>query len=261
MRTWSLSVSLAVALSATCLLGMDRSASSASTALRSADSAFWGTSSVYGNEIIRGVQTDEKLMAFTFDDGPTPDETPPILDLLKQYDAKATFFLLGQRVERFPDVVRREVAEGHELANHTFSHILCTPGTSAEKLRSDISKAQETIAGVTGQKPRLFRPAEGFFNEQLLQFLHAQEMRMILWSKDQDPWDWNRPGVERIVRTILNNASGGDIVLLHDHVHGKSDTIRALAIVLPELKQRGYRLVTVSELLRHQKQGDAASAR
>ncbi|WP_127588457.1 polysaccharide deacetylase family protein [Paenibacillus koleovorans] len=199
--------------------------------------------------LIRDVPVEEKVIALTFDDGPTTDETVQILDLLQRFGVRATFFVLGFRVERYPDIVRREVAEGHELANHTYSHMLCTPSVSNGQLIGDIRKAQKAIEQVTGVSPRLYRPVQGFYNDRLLQGVHEAGLQTILWSRDQDTWDWDRPGVGRIVRTVLNNASGGDIVLMHDHVHGKSDTLKALEIIVPRLLEQGFRFVTVSELL------------
>lgn len=197
-------------------------------------------------EITPGLQ--ERRIALTFDDGPTPDETSEILDILRDYNAHATFFVLGSRVEQYPEIARREVAEGHEIANHTYSHLLCEPGVSLTKLINDIRKAQEVIHDTTGVRPKLFRPPHGLYNEQLIQAIQAESLQLALWTDEMDTMDWDRPGVAYIVKRVLKNASDGDIVLFHDHVHGKSNTMDALRKILPELKNRGYQFVTMSEL-------------
>jgi polysaccharide deacetylase family sporulation protein PdaB len=204
-------------------------------------------------EVVWEVPTEDKLIALTFDDGPDPENTSPILDLLKQYDAKATFFLVGNKVERNPELVKREVKEGHELANHTYSHIYLHGRTSISKMKQDIKHAEEVIFSVTGQKSHLFRPPGGMYNEALVQMARQEGYTVILWTWHQDSRDWATPGVNKIVNSVLKHTQKGDIVLFHEYVEGKTQTIDALKQILPELKERGYRFVTVSELLTHRK--------
>jgi polysaccharide deacetylase family sporulation protein PdaB len=204
-------------------------------------------------EVVWEVPTDDQIVALTFDDGPDPENTELILDLLKQYNAKATFFLVGSKVERNPELVRREVAEGHELANHTYSHIYFDKGTSITKIKKDITRAEEVIFSVTGQKSHLFRPPGGIYNEKLVQMAKQLGYIVVLWSWHQDSRDWDTPGVHKIVNSVLNHTQKGDIVLFHEYVEGQTQTIEALKQILPELKQRGYRFVTVSELLTYRK--------
>lgn len=215
-----------------------------------------GNGSNLNSSVSEIIPTAQKQIALTFDDGPTLDETSQILDVLKEYEAKATFFLVGSRVERYQDIVRREVEEGHEIANHTYHHLICQPGVSMDQLRKDIKLAQNSIIRVSAYKPHLFRPVQGFYNKQLLKVLEDEGLQMVLWSPEQDSWDWDRPGVSHIVKTVLNHVNSGDIILLHDHVNGKSDTISALKIILPELKRQGFEFVTVSELLKNQELKD-----
>jgi len=200
-------------------------------------------------EIVWEVPTDEKVIALTFDDGPDPQNTPKILDLLKHYDAKATFFTLGSRVMRFPDIARRAVAEGHELSNHTYSHLYYRKGMDRQRYFDDVRKAQQAIAQVTGKIPHLFRPPGGYYNDSVVEAAKQVNALVVLWSWHQDTRDWRSPGVQAIVNKVLNNARNGDIVLFHDHLDGKSQTVEALKQILPELKARGYRFITVSDLL------------
>lgn len=204
-------------------------------------------------EIVWEVPTDEKIIALTFDDGPDPMDTPAILELLKKYDVKATFFVVGKKVEMYPELAKREVLEGHELANHTYSHLYLNRNMTEQRIRNEIKKAEEAIFKTTGQKPTLFRPPGGFYSENVIRVLKKAGYRIIMWSWHQDARDWDRPGVNKIVNSILQKTQKGDIVLLHDYVEGETQTIEALKQILPQFKERGFRFVTVSELLAYRK--------
>jgi polysaccharide deacetylase family sporulation protein PdaB len=204
-------------------------------------------------DIVWEVPIDEKVIALTFDDGPDPEDTPAILDLLKQFEVKATFFVIGKKVNWYPELVKREVLEGHEIANHTYNHIYINKQMTEDSIHKEILKAEQTILSTTGKKPKLFRPPGGFYSENVIHVLHKSGYQLIMWSWHQDSRDWNRPGVNKIVRSVLEKTQNGDIVLLHDYVEGKTQTIDALKQILPKLKERGYRFVTVSELLNYRK--------
>ncbi|MDF2962521.1 MAG: chitooligosaccharide deacetylase [Paenibacillus sp.] len=200
-------------------------------------------------EVVWEVPTDEKVIALTFDDGPDPEDTPQILELLKQYDAKATFFIIGEKAEAYPGLVSREAAEGHELANHTYHHIYFNRSVPENKISEEISLAEESIYKLSGQKPHLFRPPGGYYNEALVRAARKAGYMVVMWSWHLNTRDWDTPGVAKITNTVLNNAKNGDIVLFHDYVEGKTETVEALKQILPELKSRGYRFITISELL------------
>ncbi|WP_438435466.1 polysaccharide deacetylase family protein [Gorillibacterium sp. sgz500922] len=202
-------------------------------------------------DIVWEVPMAEKLIALTFDDGPDPEETPPILDLLNQYQAKATFFVLGRKVDQYPELAAREVLEGHEIANHTYTHRYFNRPITQELLSSEIKRTDEAVLRATGRKPVLFRPPGGYYGQAVVDGAKRAGCKTVLWSWHQDTEDWNRPGTEKIIRKVLTNARNGDIILFHDHVEGKSQTLAALQRILPELSKRGYRFVTVSELLTH----------
>lgn len=199
-------------------------------------------------EIIWEVPTERKLISLTFDDGPNPNDTPKVLDVLKKYHAKATFFVIGEHVLRYPKLTKRIVKEGHELGNHTFSHP-SFHNLSSERIHQEIEEGKKAIASVSGKNGRLFRPPGGAYNEKIVREANKEGYKVILWSWDQDTKDWSRPGVDKIARNVIENASNGDIILFHDHTRGRSQTIEALQKILPKLKAKGYRFVTVSDLL------------
>ena len=203
-------------------------------------------------KVIWEVKTEEKIVAITFDDGPHPVFTPQILDLLSKYDAKATFFVAGNKAERFPDVLRRTASEGHEIANHTYSHIYSGKITS-EKLTNELVKTDDIIKNLTGKETALYRPVGGLYNNNIINTAIKNGKIIVLWSWNQDPHDWKSPPASQIAAYIKKGLSPGDIILLHDW-YGTEDTsvsqtVRALEDVLAYLADSGYKCVTVSQLL------------
>ncbi|GGG16273.1 polysaccharide deacetylase family protein [Paenibacillus aceti] len=201
-------------------------------------------------DIVWEVPTQDKFIALTFDDGPDAKLTPQILELLEKYDAKATFFVVGERVKRYPELVKKELAAGHEVGNHSFRHPPFDQ-LSHSSIKDELEQTQQVIFQTTGHKAVLFRPPGGVYNDNIIQLTKQNNLQLILWSWHQDTKDWAAPGVNKIVRKVLDNAHNGDIVLMHDFVYHSSQTPEALKIILPELKKRGFSFVTVSELLSH----------
>lgn len=199
-------------------------------------------------DIVWEVPTSNKVIALTFDDGPDKEHTEQILNLLKQYDARATFFVVGSRVEKHPEIVARALDEGHEIGNHSYSH---PPfyNIGADALRKELTKTQDAIYQATGIRSVLFRPPGGRYNDAIVSASKEVGMLTVLWSWHQDTLDWRKPGANAIMRTVLKNARNGDIVLMHDFVPGSDQTVEALKKILPELKERGFSFVTVTELL------------
>ncbi|MCZ8516159.1 polysaccharide deacetylase family protein [Paenibacillus filicis] len=200
------------------------------------------------SKVVSKIDTDQKWIAITFDDGPNPVYTPQILDLLKQYQAKATFFVLGKRVQMYPAIAIREVNEGHEIANHTFDHHFLK-NYPAQKLVDEIRQTQEVIFDITEQMPHVFRPPGGFYNDALLDSMKEDKLTVVMWSWYQDTKDWRKPGVDKIVSQVLGNVHNGDIILFHDLQGDCSQTVEALRRILPELQKRGYQFLTVSDLI------------
>lgn len=202
--------------------------------------------------VIWDVQIEEKLVAITFDDGPHPTFTPQILDILEQYDAKATFFVAGNKVIRFPEVLKRVEQEGHEIANHTYNHIYSGKITS-EKLTSELEQTDQIIESITGKKPTLYRPVGGLYNDVIIETALKNGKHIILWSWNLDPKDWRSPPAGQMVNYITKGVQPGNIILFHDWIGSEysqtSQTVMALKGVLGYLHDNGYECVTVSELL------------
>lgn len=187
----------------------------------------------------KNVSLDDKVVAITFDDGPSK-YTEKILDVLKKYDASGTFFLIGNKVEFYGDTLRRMLEEGSEIGNHSYDHKLLTR-LSKDEFQAEISKTQEAIKKVTGFTPNLFRPTYGGYNSKLKSYT---DLKFILW--DVDSRDWQVKTKDKILKNILPNVKSGSIILLHDN-HEYS--LNALDDILKNLKGQGYKFVTVSELL------------
>lgn len=191
-------------------------------------------------------KTDEKkYVALTFDDGPHPGRTREILALLKTYNIKATFFVIGFNVEQWSDIVAEEIEEGHEVGNHTFSHKHLST-TKTEDLKNDLMRTDTMLVEKFGYKPTLFRPPEGFINDSVKSVAAEMGYTMVLW--DVDTKDWANTGANKMISTVKNKVKSGDIILFHDYIVGKSHTYEALETLIPWLIDEGYTFVTVSEL-------------
>ncbi|NMA82590.1 MAG: polysaccharide deacetylase family protein [Epulopiscium sp.] len=201
------------------------------------------------SQIVSSGPSEKKRVALTFDDGPHPIFTPQILDILAENEAKATFFVLGMYAQRYPDIIKRQAAEGHEIGNHTFTHIDIHQ-VSKEQIEDEFLKTQEIIFSLTGSFSSLFRPPYGLYDVDILNLTKENNTTLILWSTFQDSKDWSNPGINKIVDVTVSKIQNGDIILFHDYVYKKnSHTVEALKIILPKLKEEGYEFVTVSELL------------
>lgn len=200
-------------------------------------------------DMIWEVHTSEKVIALTFDDGPDPTETLQILDVLHEHNAKCTFFAIGKKIAAYPEIAKQVISEGHELANHTYNHVYFKKPISIEQATKELELTENEIVKVSGRHSSLFRPPGGMYDETLVNVSNSMGLKPVLWSWHQDTRDWNRPGVWSISNKVIKNARNGDIVLFHDYVHGQSQTREALKIILPALEKKGFRFVTVSELI------------
>ncbi|MFJ7934567.1 polysaccharide deacetylase family protein [Sporosarcina sp. NPDC096371] len=201
-------------------------------------------------QILWEINTDEKIIALTFDDGPHRKYTTEILDLLAEYDARATFFIVGEYAEKNPNVVSRMFEEGHELANHTYTHPL---RSNVPNLLEEIRQTNETIYSISGFSPTLFRPVEGRYDDDLIDAVVKEGYKVVMWSWHMDTLDWKNPGVNKIVDIVLKGTKPGNVVLFHDGGGNREQTVKAIKKILPELKKQGYTFVTISELLEIQK--------
>jgi peptidoglycan/xylan/chitin deacetylase (PgdA/CDA1 family) len=183
-------------------------------------------------------------IAITFDDGPDPELTPRLLDMLKERNVKATFFVVGKNVEEYPSIVARMAAEGHEVANHSWSHPSLTK-LGVESFRKQIENTNDAIAKAAGKRPVLMRPPYGATSATLNKRLKEQfGLKVILWSVD--PLDWKYRNSNRVYNSILQNTRPGSIVLAHD-IH--ATTVAAMPATLDALLAKGFKFVTVSELI------------
>ncbi len=190
------------------------------------------------------VKTSAPCVALTFDDGPHPTLTPKLLDLLAAHNVKATFFVIGENVKAYPEIAARIVREGHEIANHSWSHPAFTKlGYAA--VQSQIQRTEDAIQQAAGVKCKLLRPPYGAFNNALAARIHDEfRYQNIMWSVD--PLDWKRPGSSVVAQRLVAGALPGAILLAHDIHPG---TIEAVPSVLRQLDAKGYRFVTVSDLI------------
>lgn len=182
----------------------------------------------------------EKIVALTFDDGPSAKVTPKLLDLLDKYDVKATFFVVGDFVEENPDVLKEEVERGHTIGLHTLHHNYNWVKDAQGAVRN-LQDEEDMVYEIAGVRPYLFRPPGGIMNSTLLKTLGRPA---IIW--DVDPQDWKYKDADHVYNEVMNQVTSGDIVLSHDLYES---TYQAYTRIIPALKEKGYRFVTVDELI------------
>jgi peptidoglycan/xylan/chitin deacetylase (PgdA/CDA1 family) len=196
---------------------------------------------------ISSVHVDGPYIALTFDDGPHQKLTPRLLDLLAEHHIHVTFFVVGENAAEYPEILQRAVREGHEIGNHTWSHPNLAKMTD-ENVRSQIKRTEEAITNAIGSRPTLFRPPYGSVTAHQKRFIRDElGYEIILW--EVDPLDWKNPGPNVVSSRILKETHPGAIVLAHD-IHAQ--TIQAMPATLTELEAKGFKFVTVSELLKLQ---------
>lgn len=196
---------------------------------------------------------DLSYIALTFDDGPDPDYTPYILDILKEHEIKATFFLVGDHVRLYPHIARRIVEEGHEIGNHTMYH------RNLYRLRPDLiikemEEAHAMIKEVTGERVHLFRPPRGLYDANVKELALERGYTLVLWSLSS--WDWAEISSRLIEQRILTNTRGGDVLLFHDSGSiiarsggNRYNTIKALPGIITGLKEMGFHFLTITEMI------------
>lgn len=186
--------------------------------------------------------SDEKLVALTFDDGPHPTGTPAILEQLRRFGVPATFFVVGRNVENHPELLQREAAAGHDIANHSWHHFQGVP-LSAEQWREEIVGTNRIIENLLGVAPRWFRAPGCHYSREALDAL--DDLQMVRADSSNNSGDWEGGDPTKTVARVLNRLAPGQVLLFHDSV---PQTAQALPILLRELQARGYRCVTLTEL-------------
>ncbi len=198
--------------------------------------------------VYNSVDVDGPYIAITFDDGPHPKLTPQLLDLLKARGIPATFFVVGKSVAEYPEIVQRMDAEGHEVANHTWNHPSLTK-LGAAGVKSQMDRTDAAIVKAIGKRPTIMRPPYGATNARLNRALDEDYgQKVIMWSVD--PQDWKYRNASRVTEQILSKTQAGGIVLAHD-IH--ASTIAAMPATLDGLTRKGFKFVTVSQLLAMEK--------
>ncbi|WP_123043447.1 polysaccharide deacetylase family protein [Cohnella candidum] len=193
---------------------------------------------------------ERKVLALTFDDGPDGKYTPQVLDILKEYGVKATFFVVGTQVEKNPDTMKRILKEGHDIGNHSWSHADLTK-LSGQALADQIDRTQKAVEKATGgYTPDLVRAPYGSVSKPLLDYVHEKELHHVLWTVD--PRDWAGTSVSAMRANIRKHARPGGVILLHSF-GGKKDalehTIELLPIIIQDLKKAGYEFVTIDDMI------------
>jgi len=205
-------------------------------------------------DIYRSGNRSSNMVALTFDDGPSAEFTPAILDILKEYNVPATFFMVGVHVEKYPEIAQRIVDEGHEIGNHTYSH-RNIPTLSTIDLHKEILEATAAITTVTGVYPPYVRPPRGMYDGRFRRLANLLGQEIVLWTISIRDW---RYGVtpDSIVKTVRNKVKGGDIILFHDSgalIKNEGGDRRATVLALPQvievLQEKGLEIVPLSVLL------------
>ena len=203
-------------------------------------------STAVGTSIYKDDNTNDKEIALTFDDGPHKEYTEQILQILDDYDIKATFYVIGINAEAHPEILQMISKKGHEIGNHTDSHIDCSK-TNYEKIRSDIITNHNVIKSICNVEPTTFRTPGGIKSDHVNKIAEEMKYKIIFWNIDTK--DWMHRSAEDIKNNIIKNVSAGSIILFHDYIYGEANTQEALRMTLPTLIEMGYKFTTVSELI------------
>lgn len=203
--------------------------------------------------ILRRGPKPGRYVSITFDDGPSPEYTPRILDILKENDIKASFFLTGKMAERYPEIVKRMVDEGHDIGNHSYSHFNMIL-LDKDRIEDEVDRSEQAIRSASGAKPQLFRPPRGLYNEHIRRLLVERGYRIILWTVSAA--DWGPLGTKGIILRVLQFARNGAIILFHDggsivksEGGNRERTVKALPVIIKRLRARGYEIVPVSDVV------------
>jgi len=185
---------------------------------------------------------DRKVIAFTCNVAWGNEFLPGLLEVFEQDDVKITFFVEGRWAEKYPDLLKMLYEKGHEIGNHGYSHAHHAK-LSLEQNLNEIKKAEEVLQKITGKKPILFAPPYGEYSDLTVKASESLGYKLIMWTIDTI--DWKKPGVDYIINKVIKNAGNGKIVLMHP----TEDTVKAMPTIIKNLKEQGYKITTVSELL------------
>ena len=214
---------------------------------------YGGSADLQSDQVVSSVDVSEPVVALTFDDGPRDPYTAQILDVLRDQGVVATFFLIGENVVRHPRLARRIVREGHAVGNHSFTH-RSLPALADGQIRDEIENAAQAIKAATGLRPSLLRPPYGAMDSRLRgprSIPAARGHTVVLWSAQAS--DWSTRSAQRVALRTLTQVRPGSIVLLHDGGGDRRHVVTATRWMVANLSRRGFKLVTVPELLAMQR--------
>ncbi len=205
---------------------------------------------VFGR-VFSNTKTTQKVVALTFDDGPYPPYTEQVLDVLKEYHVPATFFVVGQNVEKYPELVKRIADEGHQIGNHTYHHIDLLKANRKD-IAEEIDSTNKAILAASGIRTHLIRPPHGFRDPVVMEMMAERNMKVVEWSVMSR--DWTNPGVDAIVERTVKKVKNGSIILLHDgdgitSRDSRIQSVEAARRIIEILSEQGYTFVTVDEIL------------
>lgn len=205
----------------------------------------------FNHRLITDVNTGtQKLVALTFDDGPDPKFTPQVLDILKANHVPATFFVIGKKAVKYPALIKREVREGHEVENHTYTHPeMDKRGKLAAK--KEIIETEKVIKQLTKRQPHYFRPPKKLFTNETVDIAEQHGYKVVLWRVCIE--NQNANTVNKMANRVIKRAKPGIIILGHDGRLDRSATVKTLPLIIKEYRRKGYTFVTLTELLKYQK--------
>lgn len=175
-------------------------------------------------------------MTLTFDDGPNPTFTPQILAILKKYHVKATFFVVGMSAKKYPELIKQILAEGHAIGNHSLTHPMLTK-LSDQALYKEVVTTQNIVENITGKKPVCLRPPYGMSNSHVREFIRSQSIVPV--PMGWNSFDYERPGVDKIISWVLKNSYKGQVMLMHDGFAARQQTVAALPAIIEGIQKRG----------------------
>lgn len=206
----------------------------------------WGSSNIGSGfflPALTNLHTGRKAIALTFDDGPSPDHTPKVLDILDRYNAKATFFCIGKNMEKSPDLTREIVARGHTLGNHSYSHHFFFSFFGKNSVITEIKKTSRLIAQISGKKCGLFRPPYGVTNPSIAKAVKSCQMKVVGW--DIRSYDTTLRNESAVANRVIKRIRPGSVILLHDNRPG---TERILAKILTYTSENNYNYAQIKDL-------------
>jgi peptidoglycan/xylan/chitin deacetylase (PgdA/CDA1 family) len=199
--------------------------------------------------VVHRVHTNEKVVALTYDDGPHPVFTPEILRILDKYHVKATFFMIGKRMEDHPEVVKEILDDGHAIGNHTYTHPGNLERDTRKQVTRELMECETVIERIIGERTRLFRPPKGLIDGTIFTIAEDEGYQTILWTVSADHHD--APTPQAMADRVLKHVVPGAIILAHDGtVAGRWKDVAATPLIIESLRKKGYRFVTLPELLK-----------